>query len=248
MDLTKEAIEKIENMTREKELLEVNGVTYSPIELKTVRPSIPMQDPIGLDSLKGLAGFINNDIDKSNFKENPFLLHVWSASRVDLISSVHPENKKRTIHAKAEVDSSLQTFKFGTFMPQEEFAIAFRSLFVPKEGDDFNYVLSYAAKMSGGTAIEGSDDGITQTVAVSRGVSGAIKGKETLKAIVRLSPYRTFREIDQPESEFLLRVRLSSEDIPTIALFEADGGIWRDTAKIRIAEYLQSLVTVPVII
>jgi hypothetical protein len=72
-------------------------------------------------------------------------------------------------------------------------------------------------------------------------------GEHTKKAadcgdvpIVRLSPYRTFREIEQPRSEFLLRVRSgSSEGVVNAALFEADGGAWRHTAMTSIAEYIK---------
>ena len=47
-----------------------------------------------------------------------------------------------------------------------------------------------------------------------------------------------FREIEQPESEFLLRTCLDDKNIPRVALFEADGGAWRITAMRRIAEYI----------
>ena len=83
---------------------------------------------------------------------------------------------------------------------------------------------------------------------VKRGLSGALKEKTALKPIVKLSPYRTFREVEQPQSEFLLRVRLSQNDAPTVALFEADGGAWVNQATTSIVEYIQSLVTgIPVI-
>jgi hypothetical protein len=96
--------------------------------------------------------------------------------------------------------------------------------------------------------IDGSDDGITQEVQVRRGLSGVLKDKVALKPIVRLSPYRTFREVEQPQSEFLLRVRLNNSDVPTAALFEADGGAWINQATETVVQYIQSLVAdIPVI-
>lgn len=47
------------------------------------------------------------------------------------------------------------------------------------------------------------------------------------------TPFRTFLEVEQPESEFLLRVDAEKG----IGLFEADGGIWKLEAKRNIAEY-----------
>ena len=55
-----------------------------------------------------------------------------------------------------------------------------------------------------------------------------------VKPIVQLQPYRTFLEIDQPVSEFLLRVGKEG----SISLREADGGVWRLEAKRSIAAWL----------
>lgn len=44
---------------------------------------------------------------------------------------------------------------------------------------------------------------------------------------------RTFLEVEQPESEFLLRV----DPDEGIGFFEADGGIWKLEAKKNIADY-----------
>ena len=51
-----------------------------------------------------------------------------------------------------------------------------------------------------------------------------------------LAPFRTFSEIEQPESSFVLRVN----DRGRVGLFEADGGAWRNTAMLRIKEYLDN--------
>jgi len=52
---------------------------------------------------------------------------------------------------------------------------------------------------------------------------------------VKLKPYRTFNEVEQPESEFLLRL----SDGAQVALYEADGGAWKLTARRNIADYLR---------
>lgn len=53
--------------------------------------------------------------------------------------------------------------------------------------------------------------------------------------IVKLKPYRTFYEVEQPESEFLLRL----SDDGKVGFFEADGGMWEMTARRTIKEYLE---------
>ena len=246
METGKETIEKIEQLIKNSMTVTVDGREYSACNLKPVMYN-PRPDSLIVHNLRGFCGFINNDID-AMIKGNPHLIVVHSPQSVDLISAIEGEDRERITLVKAKTSDDLKEFPFGKFMSQEEFAIAFRSLFVPKAGDDFEYVLSYASKLVGGTQIDGSDDGITQEVQVKRGLSGALKEKTALKPIVKLSPYRTFREVEQPQSEFLLRVRLSQNDAPTVALFEADGGAWVNQATTSIVEYIQSLVTgIPVI-
>lgn len=76
------------------------------------------------------------------------------------------------------------------------------------------------------------DNGVTQEVSVRRGV--ALKEQQTVQPIVHLQPYRTFLEVAQPASDFLLRIDKDGHP----ALYEADGGAWKLEAKRSIAAYL----------
>jgi hypothetical protein len=245
MDAGKETIEKIQQMTEDRLIVEVDGRKYSAASLSPVIFE-PHPETVIVHNLRGFCGFINNNIDGAPLNE--CLIVVNGHENVAIISPCHGEKREREVLVAAEINEYLQRFSFGKFMGQEEFAIQFRSLFVPKKGDDFEYVLSYTSKLTVGTQIDGDDDGITQKVQVKRGVSGALKEKVDLKSIVKLSPYRTFREVEQPESEFLLRVRLNQNDAPTVALFEADGGAWVNQATENIVNYIQALCPqIPVI-
>lgn len=75
------------------------------------------------------------------------------------------------------------------------------------------------------------DDGISQTVAAKTGI--ATVSNVTLPPIIKLAPYRTFVEVEQPEGEFLLRL----QNGPKAALFEADGGAWKIQARKNIKNY-----------
>ncbi|OSA97223.1 hypothetical protein B2H85_16310, partial [Clostridium botulinum] len=52
---------------------------------------------------------------------------------------------------------------------------------------------------------------------------------------VALAPYRTFPEVQQPTSKFIFRMQQG----PKAAIFEADGGAWRNQAMQSIKAYLQ---------
>lgn len=230
-----QVIEKIEKLATDRQIVKVGGRDYTPGNLKPVIFN-PLADSIKVLSLSGFADFVSNDIDKLEIGEKYFI-HVVSPSRVDLVSTLKGEDRKREVLLTAEIDKELETFPFERFMAQEEFAIKFRSMFEPYAGDDSEYVLSFTSKLSGGTSIDVQDDGITQNVGVKKGVSGALKGTEAAKPIVLLAPFRTFRDIAQPASQFLLRIRLNG-DVPSVALFEADGGRWRNEAVKAIAEFI----------
>ena len=75
---------------------------------------------------------------------------------------------------------------------------------------------------------------MSQSVTVKKGVS--LLENETVKPRINLSPFRTFREVPQPESEFILRL----DNDGRVGLFEADGGVWKIEAKINIAEYFEN--------
>lgn len=80
------------------------------------------------------------------------------------------------------------------------------------------------------------DNGVSQVATVKEGAATLTKAEVPSPANLR--PYRTFLEVEQPDSPFVFRINKYGH----CALFEADGGIWKHVAMERIHEYLtQSL-------
>lgn len=244
MDFGREAIEKIEDLVKKSLTVKVGDKEYSAYDLSPVMYE-PKADSISVATLTGFVDFVNRNIDNLNLTGS-YIAVVKDCGTVALESALSSEKRVRECLLFACLDSEMKGFPFGRFMPQEEFIIKLHSLFERKEGDDFDYVSTVVSKIQQSNSAETEDDGITQRVTVKKGVSGTLVGKETVKPIVTLSPYRTFREIKQPESRFLLRINCDSGE-PEVALFEADGGQWRNEARIKIAEYLKSEIGVSVI-
>lgn len=115
----------------------------------------------------------------------------------------------------------------------ERAVIALRSRFVPNDGTE--YLLDLLSRMSNKASVDTADNGMTQSTTIHQGI--ALVGKETVKPIVPLRPYRTFQEIEQPESEFLVRIREGRQG-NEIGILEADGGMWKLKARKTIREYL----------
>ena len=69
-------------------------------------------------------------------------------------------------------------------------------------------------------------------VTIKTGIASV--GEAEVPNPVTLAPYRTFPEIEQVESKFIFRMK----EGPLAAIFEADGGAWKNEAMKRIKEYL----------
>ena len=143
-----------------------------------------------------------------------------------------PECIRVNILYRAEADApGLRT----GFRGREAALIELRSLFIPNEGTA--YLLDLLSKMTDENKVSTNDNGVTQTVEARQGV--ALNAMVEVKPRVMLRPFRTFLEVEQPESEFLLRVDADEG----IGFFEADGGIWKLEAKRNIADYFNTNLT-----
>ncbi len=74
---------------------------------------------------------------------------------------------------------------------------------------------------------------MTQTVEAKSGI--ALTAAVEVRPYVNLQPFRTFLEVAQPESMFLLRL----DNEGHVALIEADGGVWKLEATRNIAAYFE---------
>lgn len=72
------------------------------------------------------------------------------------------------------------------------------------------------------------------TATVRTGAKTVAEGEVPSPAVLR--PFRTFLEVEQPESQCVFRIN----ERGSCALFEADGGLWKYHAKESIHEYLKT--------
>lgn len=95
--------------------------------------------------------------------------------------------------------------------------------------------LIIAGNIKSGTTANYSDDGVSQKTTIKSGVELA---DVIVPNPVKLRPYRTFAEIEQPESSYVFRIK-DSERGPAFKLVEADGGLWKNATMKKIKEYLE---------
>ena len=183
-------------------------------------------EPLKLSSLTSLVEYIRKQLDETSTYAN-LIVHVASHDTVEVKTELDDESRRRVL---AVAKATVPDIRYERFMDVEQFNIMMQSNFIPN--GDSEVVLNYASAIKIDKGAEIADNGVAQVTTIKTGVSTLQLAKAPNP--VTLQPYRTFQEVDQPESKFVFRIN----DTPGCALFEADGGIWRAAAKIAIAEYL----------
>lgn len=228
------AIKEVERIVQKSITVDGNdGYQYSTQQLHPVYFQ-PRPATMSIQNLSGLVEYIKTNVDGLDFSNH--IIQVKDETQVNLFSMIDGKDRKRDHIIQVQLDSSLKQFPYGEFMDLESFQIKTRSLMVMNES--LQELLSFVATVSVDSGVQIDDDGVSQKVNTKLGMSGARVGKALAPSIVELAPYRTFREISQPESKFLFRMRPVEGKIPTMAIFEADGGFWKIEAVNRIKNWL----------
>lgn len=224
MDLTREFIEKIEEMAVA-ELIDIEGVQYSTKHLHQINP--PKPESIKTKSLTAIIDYIGANIDKLDPEK--IIIQVIDHESVRIMSALDFVYRGREYYIWAQAETP--EIRLNNFTDRESFNIMLQSRFA--DVADRADVLRSIGKMRYENEVKMEDDGITQTVASKAGV--ALVREDQIPNPVRLAPFRTFSEIEQPISPFILRV----DDKCNVGLFEADGGAWKNKAMQSIKDYLE---------
>lgn len=231
---TKDALEYLINTGKELgdiRIEQINGQTYAIMPGKLQR--VELCDPARpgsreVYSLTGFADYIISDIDGHLSHHKKLMVKVISPTLVALDSPIYGVESKsdRLATCKAE----MPRIEFDRYLPPDDFQIMLMTRFVQSENRD--KVLAFAGKIRADESLETADDGFSQRVTIKTGA--ASNANVVIQNPVYLAPFRTFPEVTQPESPFVLR--FGKEGYP--ALFEADGGAWRNDAVHYIAAWL----------
>lgn len=217
--------------------LVLEGVKVSAADREFIHPALVDANaerrvaPIRLRSLTGFVGFIKENIDLLDLEKH--IVVVDSPTVVSFCSALSERDRARDVVVRAE--ASPPGFPFGEFKGLEEFNILVQSRIVA--GDDRAEVLRLVGNVTDEAVKTEADDGVTQRVTARVGVS-RVEDAEVPNPVT-LRPYRTFLEVEQPASPFILRLRTGAGQAPvTAALFEADGGAWKDAAVQAVVQYV----------
>lgn len=219
------------------QIVTINGETWTAYKgrLERVKPPHPEKpDVFKAFSLGGLVHFIKADVDGMfDDPERRFIVRVVNPRRVDVLSPVYGYYQERDM--VAECEALVPDIPFGKYMGVDEFQIMLQSRF--EDSANRALVLQLSGSLRSEQSNQIADDGVSQKVTINRGVATA--ADVTVKNPVVLKPLRTFYEVAQPESPFILRFNESAN----AALFEGDGGAWKLRAVENVRKWLVEQLT-----
>lgn len=204
-------------------IVESQGKVYTPLNLTRLDEEKEV-DPIQVRSLSGLVDYVKSTFDH----DRTLMIHVVSPTKVEVFDSLNDSNRRRVyIEAKA----MLPSITFERFLDRERFNIQLQSCFVQTPQRD--QVIKMISNIIEDESTNTVDNGLTQQVTMKKGVASV--GIENIPNPVKLKPFRTFVEVSQPESDFILRLQKG----PSAALYEADGSAWELNAMYAISTFLK---------
>lgn len=229
--MIKAAIEKIQQMSQPK-IEEIDGRHFflNDDGAGEILPEVFRPETMGLNSLDAMVKMVKTEAMKKY--QAPFYITIPSPTKVHCFSQPEGEEKRfvRATYYTA-MATDVPGWKTSEQMNFEEAMIALRTRF--QDTEDTIYALKLLSDITTGSKVTYNDNGIATSVVTRKGID--LQTNAPIKPIVSMRPYRTFQEVEQPASDFLIRINDRG-----ILFTEADGGMWKLTARNTIKNYFEA--------
>lgn len=224
--MIQKALQYLVNL-KENKTYEINGKHYSDNQLHLIEDERFYRKQVEFGSLDAIVQMIKAEIEDYTDGTEPIFIRIVDHTYVDVFT--RPDDRERRVfpYFARCMDAD---FNEG-WREQDKAIIELKSRFIPT--DDSVYLVDLISRINKEQGIKSEDNGVSQVVVAKHGIT--LMGTEVVKSRLILQPFRTFREVPQPESEFILRL----DNNGRVGLFEADGGIWKMEAKDNIREYFR---------
>lgn len=229
--MIKAAIEKIEELAQPNvQVREGRTFFFHDGTYEEVIPTVIAPETFCLRSLDAMIKLVKTEA-LMKWAVLPLYVTVNSPTEVACYTQVDGEERQynRTcLYLAAATD--VPGWNAKEQMNFEEAMIALRTRF--QNTDDTVYALKLLSDITTGSKVTYNDNGIATSVVTRKGID--LQTNSSIRPIVSLKPYRTFQEVEQPASDFLIRINERG-----ILFTEADGGMWRLAARQTIKEHLE---------
>ena len=227
--MLKEAIEKILEINKPAlEVVEGRTFAIGSEGVEEVRPQLDKPETLPLTSLDALVKLIRTEALFGGTPAAPLYITIPNHLTVRCFS--HPAESLRYARPDPYLVTATDVpgWEARTELPFEEALIALRTRFQPT--NDTEYALKLLSDITTGAKITFNDNGVATTVVTKKGID--LQSNQPIRPIISLKPYRTFQEVEQPASEYLIRISDRG-----ISFIEADGGMWKLKARQTVKEY-----------
>jgi len=235
MEESRDVMEYLESLVKRAEtprVMEICGKTY--VDKRMERYDVaPKARAVAAHTLTALLDYIENCAEEFPLGSR-MIVHIVDPMTVRLMSQLDKERTRETLF---ESEAEVSCFRFNQWYDQESFMIALQSNFVKNE--DLELVMKLSGNIVSKNEQAYADDGISQSATMNVGV--ASKAPVIVPNPVTLIPFRTFQEVEQPESQFVFRIG-EQNGAPAFKLVEAEGGLWRLKAINQLKEYISNVL------
>ena len=226
--MLKAAIEKILEIATPV-IYQANGeefVITKDGEIRQIRTELDTPDTLDLSSLDSLVKMVKSEASNA---EEPLYITVPTHLKVICFGQPHADRRNlRQFYYEVKA-TDVPGWDAVTNLPFDQAAVALQTRF--QDSVDREYAMQLLSQITTGAKVTYNDIGVATNVVTSKGV--ALQQNSTIRPLVKLRPYRTFQEVEQPEGLFLIRI-----DERGITFTEADGGMWKLEARKTIVNYL----------
>lgn len=235
--MIREAIEKIKELC-DPAVFDICGKTF--LVSKTgdayteVKPELEMVENINLSSLGAMIAFVKNEAIATHDR---VYITIPDHTTVKCFTVPYPDMRQKREYLYTAKATDVPGWNEKVSLPFEEALIALRTRF--QAATDTDYALRLLSNITTGGKVTYNDNGIATSIITKRGID--LQNNENIKPIIKLRPYRTFQEVEQPESQFLIRISERN-----ITFIEADGGMWKLEARNTVKKYLEDALAADV--
>lgn len=196
----------------------------------------PRAKPVACASLHGVVSYLRSILMAgaafdATTPDMAALAVIIEPEVVAVVTKLHPTLRDRELLLGAK--ATLPTHNFGRELSQEDGVVYLKTCF--EQTPELETLLQLIGNLRAGAITTLVDDGVTQQVTVAAGVKRGSSAEAP--SIINLRPYRTFAEVDQPESPFVLRLR-GGEDVPRMVLYPTADVKWRALATASIERFI----------
>lgn len=200
----------------------IAGQVYAKRDHSIVPVQGPTPEPLVVGTLAAVVTYLQFSSSDSLLANASTILHIDDPATVSVRSWLtETAQRHRYLIAKAStpVQGELQK------MTQDHFILLLQRNYVDTQ--ERKDLIALCGNVTAERVNTSSDDGVTQTV--GKRVGATLKATERVKNPWSLKPYRTFREIDQPNAQFVLRVHYENDEAK-FSLTETSDDSWKLTA------------------